>query len=194
MYELASLYAAGAMETEASAELEKIANSQPELLHLMGNMQEIAARLAVALSDQGFGTGVVPVRKKAIFSEIETRMPSVVTRTLGLSVEDAAKEPIVVTRSDNTVQWVSAAFSEMCGHALEDLRGRKLAPILQGKETDPKAVDAMRQAIRRLEPVTQDLVNYHKDGSSYRVSVHIEPVLDAGGKPLCFIAREKLLS
>jgi PAS domain S-box-containing protein len=90
------------------------------------------------------------------------------------------------------VQWVNPAFTAMCGYSIDELRGKSLGPILQGKRTDLAAVSRMRSAIHALRPCRETLVNYHKEGWPYWVDIEITPILDDERQPRWFVARERL--
>jgi PAS domain S-box-containing protein len=98
-----------------------------------------------------------------------------------------------VTDAEGRVEWVNAAFTAMCGHDLTEIKGHKPGRVLQGPETDAAAVARIRAALAAHEPCHETLVNYHKDGSPYRVDVRINPILDEDGAPLQFVARERKL-
>lgn len=103
------------------------------------------------------------------------------------------KEPdaLVVTDAAGRVIWVNAAFEKLCGRPLVDMAGRKPGHVLQGPQTDPATVAKIRDALAARQPCRAELVNYHADGSSYRVDAEIVPVLDDAGRPLWFVARER---
>lgn len=103
------------------------------------------------------------------------------------------KEPdaLVVTDAVGRVIWVNAAFEKLCGRPLADMAGRKPGHVLQGPQTDPATVAKIRDALAARQPCRAELVNYHADGSSYRVDAEIVPVLDDAGRPLWFVARER---
>lgn len=105
------------------------------------------------------------------------------------------KEPegFVVTDPRGLVEWVNPAFTAMCGYALEEIKGRKPGHLLQGPGTDPAPVARIREALRDRSPCRETLVNYHKDGTLYRVDVRITPILDDDQQPLWFVAQEQKL-
>ena len=99
----------------------------------------------------------------------------------------------VATGPDGLVEWVNPAFMAMCGYSLAELKGRKPGHLLQGPDTDAAAVERIRDALRARCTCRETLVNYHKDGTRYRVEVSIDPILDDAGQPLWFVARERKL-
>jgi PAS domain S-box-containing protein len=100
-------------------------------------------------------------------------------------------EALVVADAEGRVQRVNAAFTALCGYTQEELQGRKPGHVLQGPETDPGAVQRIRESLEARRACRETLVNYHKDGSTYRVLVAITPILDDGGQPLWFVAKER---
>ncbi|MCB1876685.1 MAG: response regulator [Chromatiales bacterium] len=97
---------------------------------------------------------------------------------------------VVVTDAAGLVQWVNPGFEHLTGYSLEETVGRVPGVKLQGPETDPRSIALMHKRIRAREPVQVDVVNYHKSGRPYWVSLDIQPVLDAQGELLNFIAIE----
>ena len=108
--------------------------------------------------------------------------------------QNTAPDGIVVTNPDAFVQWVNPAFIELCGYSLDEVRGKKLGPILQGADTDRETAARVRSAVHACRPCRETLLNYHKDGTPYFVDVTITPIVDDSGKPLWLIARERMVS
>ncbi len=88
---------------------------------------------------------------------------------------------------------INPAFTGLCGYGFAEIKGRKPGSFLQGAETDPKAVDAMRQAIKKARPCTVEIINYRKDGSAYRVRIAMEPICDEKQQLTGFRAAETQL-
>ena len=80
----------------------------------------------------------------------------------------------------------------MCGYTLDELRGKSLGPILQGKETDPVAVSRLRSALHDQRSCQETIVNYRKDGSTYWARIAITPISDDADQLRWFVARERL--
>jgi len=51
----------------------------------------------------------------------------------------------------------------------------------------------LREAVRDRRACTEALVNYHKSGQPYWVSINVTPLFDDAGEPLCMVARELAL-
>ncbi len=100
-------------------------------------------------------------------------------------------QAVVVSDVDGLIEWVSPAFSRMCGYTLGELRGNKAGKMLQGADTDPSVVEIMRSGIRERRAVHTQLVNYSKDGERYEVDIELSPTFGADGSCTGFIALEK---
>ena len=116
---------------------------------------------------------------------------------LSAMIEGRPQEPaadcggFVVTCPGGFVRWVNPAFLEMCGYSFDELRGKKLGPILQGADTDRDAVARMRSAVHERRPCHETILNYHKNGTPYWVEIDLAPIIDDDGQPRFFVARER---
>lgn len=176
----AALYVSGVMTASERENFELILAFHVELRAHVAGLQEVVA--AAAWRD-GVGNGAP-----------SERLRSRVLAAAGRPPRRAEPEALVVTSPEGLIEWVNPVFTAMCGHTLEELRGRKPGSLLQGPETDPKAVSRIRTAVREGRECRETLVNYHKDGSRYRVDVRIDPILDDERRPLWFVAREHKLT
>ena len=82
---------------------------------------------------------------------------------------------------DRPLVFVNDAFVHMTGYRREDSIGRNCR-FLQGEETDPETVRAIRDTIARGESEYFEIVNYRADGSRFWNGLHIGPVTDAAGE------------
>lgn len=98
-----------------------------------------------------------------------------------LRVRIEAEPARVVTNIDGFIIAINPAFTELCGHPFKNLKGHKPGSILQGPLSSVKSVDLLRKAIRNRETVTTEMVNYHRDGSTYRVRIEIKPLFAPTG-------------
>ncbi|WP_298842445.1 EAL domain-containing protein [uncultured Roseobacter sp.] len=91
-------------------------------------------------------------------------------------IAEMANESIFVTDGDQKIIWANNAFSKISGYAREEVVGMKPGQFLHGPETDPQAVAQVRRAIQNRQPVQTELVNYHRDGRPYWISLGISPL------------------
>ncbi|MFP4541980.1 MAG: PAS domain S-box protein, partial [Opitutales bacterium] len=95
---------------------------------------------------------------------------------------------VVITDAAGHVDWVNDGFTRITGYTLAEVRGHKPGAILQGPETDPTAVARLREAVRRREQCSVEILNYAKSGRPYWVSVTLNPIFAPCGALDRFIA------
>jgi PAS domain S-box-containing protein len=106
-------------------------------------------------------------------------------------IPNANAQAVVVADPDGRIEWVSPAFSRMCGYTLHELKGQKAGTMLQGEDTAPSAVEALRDGIRNKRRVHAQLINYSKGGERYGVDIELFPTFEHDGSCNGFIAIEK---
>ncbi|WP_172642238.1 PAS domain-containing protein [Allocoleopsis franciscana] len=87
---------------------------------------------------------------------------------------------------DNPIIYCNPAFLKITGYSQEEVIGRNCR-FLQGHDTDPIAVEQIRQSIRTGQEVRVVLKNYRKDGTLFWNDLTISPVRDSSGKVTHFI-------
>ena len=95
-----------------------------------------------------------------------------------LALVDVVDDGIVITDAQQRVTWANKGFCQLCGYALHELIGKNPGRLLQGGQTDTATVKKIRNALKNNEKCTVDILNYHKDGHPYWVSLHIAPLVD----------------
>ncbi|GCF12273.1 hypothetical protein Harman_02080 [Haloarcula mannanilytica] len=103
------------------------------------------------------------------------------------AIEEAPVGITLTTRGDdNSLIYVNKQFLEITGYTESEVLGRNCR-FLQGEETEPEPVDAMRTAIEAEEPVSVELRNYRKDGTMFWNQVSIAPVRDDDGTVVNYV-------
>jgi PAS domain S-box-containing protein len=83
--------------------------------------------------------------------------------------------------TDTPIIFTSAEFERQTGYPPHEVLGRNCR-FLQGPGTDPKAVQAIRDALAARTEITLDILNYRRDGSPFWNRLRIRPVLDKTGE------------
>jgi PAS domain S-box-containing protein len=92
--------------------------------------------------------------------------------------------PIVLAdpnQHDYPIIFANAAFCEMTGYDASEIVGRNCR-FLQGPDTDKEAVARIRAAVAARWNVSEELVNYRKDGSAFWNALFVNPVSNRGGR------------
>ena len=121
--------------------------------------------------------------EKISSSESELRkLSQIATRT---------QNGVIISDDQGRIEWVNEAFTSMTGYTLDEVKGKKPKDFLQGKDTDPKAIEKIKEALWNKKKVEQTIINYNKFNQPYHNSLQITPVFDEQGKLKNFIAIQK---
>ncbi|OSQ42475.1 PAS domain-containing protein [Marivita geojedonensis] len=86
---------------------------------------------------------------------------------------------------DNPMIFVSEEFERQTGYAAHEAVGQNCR-FLQGPDTNPFAIEAIRQGLRAETRFTIDILNYRKDGSAFVNRLRIRPIYDPSGNLMFF--------
>lgn len=101
---------------------------------------------------------------------------------------------VVITDRKGLTEWVNEGFTRITGYDIEHMRGQKPGAILQGNLTDSHTVDNISQALQANKSFAGEIINYHKNGQHYWISLSINPIFDDNGKLTQFVAIQKDIS
>ncbi|CAI5978455.1 unnamed protein product, partial [Closterium sp. NIES-64] len=87
---------------------------------------------------------------------------------------------------ENPIIFASDDFLELTEYSREEILGRNCR-FLQGPDTDPKTVQRIRDAIKKEEDITVQLLNYTKSGKQFWNLFHLQAVRDNKGMLQYFI-------
>ncbi|WP_294641749.1 PAS domain-containing protein [uncultured Aureimonas sp.] len=115
-------------------------------------------------------------------------------RELALVAVERTRMPMIITdpqQTDNPIVMANAAFLELTGYTAAEVIGRNCR-FLQGPETDPDDVDAIREALASgAEHFELEVPNYRRDGSTFRNQLAVSRVTGEGGELLYYFASQK---
>lgn len=121
--------------------------------------------------------------------------PNGVARFRGFMEPDEVEMSVVFTdptQPDNPMIYVSEAFARQTGYSVAESLGRNCR-FLQGADTSPQAVEAIRQGLAARTRFTIDILNYRKDGSPFMNRLRIRPIFDASGRLVYFAGAQNPL-
>ena len=106
----------------------------------------------------------------------------------GLLEADEAEMSVVFVDPhlpDSPMIYVSDEFEAQTGYSPEEAIGRNCR-FLQGPDTNPDTVQAIRHALRAQTRFTIDILNYRKDGTPFVNRLRIRPIYDSDGALMFF--------
>lgn len=132
--------------------------------------------------------GGQPVRMIGAMQDIDilTRANNEIRR---LSLVASATDSLVsILDAEENIEWVNESFEKLTGYRLAEIHDRKINDILNGPETDGATLERIRKQLESCVPVTEEILNYTKDGHKFWMKININPVFDQRGKLAKFIA------
>jgi PAS domain S-box-containing protein len=88
------------------------------------------------------------------------------------------------------IVYVNEAFERRTGYTRAEVLG-KTPRILQGEGTDRAALDRIRHALERWQPVREELLNYTKGGVPFWLELDIVPIANESGWFTHWVAVER---
>ncbi|HVU32424.1 MAG TPA: ATP-binding protein [Opitutaceae bacterium] len=122
-------------------------------------------------------------------AELALRASQAEARKLSL-VAAKTDNPVLIMSADGRIEWANLAFCRVMEYPLEEVVGRNPADFMVGPETSARVVGRIRSALTRAEGISTDVVNYSRSGRKFHLHVEIQPVRDARGELMNFIAVE----
>ena len=92
-------------------------------------------------------------------------------------------------RADNPIEIANPAFCTLTGYAEDEAVGRNCR-FLAGDATEPWLTDKIRASVHTRRPVLVDILNYRRDGTSFRNGVMITPLFDEAGELEWFLGSQ----
>jgi len=141
----------------------------------------------LVLTQMDSGGHVCIVQELDQESELETEL------ALKNRVLDAAGFGVVITdatQGDNPIIYLNEGFEKLTGYDRDEIIGRNCR-FLQGEETDPDTVAAIRNAVDAGNPISTDIVNYDADGDRFWNRLEIFPVTDETGAVANFVGFQR---
>jgi len=97
-------------------------------------------------------------------------------------VANGTDNSVIITDAKGLIEYVNPGFERLTGFSEAEVLGKKPGSVLQGKETDARTVQRIRDYIAREEPFYDEILNYSVDGKPYWISLSINPIFDKHGK------------
>ncbi len=130
---------------------------------------------------------------KQLSYEIDQQIKSKQNLLLLTRAVEAASEGIIVSSGpypDVGIIYANPAFTELTGYHLSEIKNKNCA-FLQGPDTNPETIKALRKAIKAGTPIRTTILNYTKDGVQFWNDLNINPIIDDDGNITNFVGIQK---
>lgn len=101
-------------------------------------------------------------------------------------------EALVLTDSQQTIQWVNKRFEKMTGYSQRFAVGKRPS-FLQGKNTKTETKNRIREHLKTGKTFEETVINYKKDSRQYLCQVAIFPITNNDNEVTHFLALENEL-
>ena len=88
---------------------------------------------------------------------------------------------VIITDDQDKIEWVNERFTKITGYSLEEIKGAAPYEILRGEETDEVTGRRIDDSKTGIDPFSDEILNYRKDGSKIWLSLNVSPLADEFG-------------
>ncbi len=176
--------------------MEQLANGQrssfqidKRYLHKEGHAVWVRLTLSLVLNDQGQPDHLIAAAQDIT----EERAAQEQISKLSL-VASKTRHSVIIAGPDGLIQWVNDGFTNLTGYTPDEAIGCKPGDLLQGPDTDRDTIRLIRERVRDKKGVSVEILNYHRDGRSYWISLEIDPVFNLDGELTHFMATQADIS
>lgn len=85
--------------------------------------------------------------------------------------------------------FISEEFEKQTGYSPKEALGKNCR-FLQGPETDPAAIEAIRRALDAESDLTIDILNYRKDGTKFWNRLRIRPLVGDDNEVMFYVGAQ----
>ncbi len=144
----------------------------------------VSLSVSPIFNEEGTPTGVLGIVRDVTERKIVEETMTLRSRAFGEIMEGVSiADPNL---PDNPLIYVNEGFERLTGYSMYDVVGQNCR-FLQGPETDPAAVEKIRQALKEKRKCTVDLINYRKNGTPFWNRVSMTPYFNDQGKLINFV-------
>ena len=105
--------------------------------------------------------------------ELEFKKLSIVTNNTDNSV--------IITSKEGYIEYVNPGFTKLTGYISEEVLGKKPEDFLNGPDTSSETISNITKKLSLNEPFYEEILNYTKNGTSYWISLAVNPVFNESG-------------
>ncbi len=164
-----------------------------EVQALRKNGREFSAEVIVnemRLDDTLYFTGVI--RDVTQYKQVEEQLNMLNDELQMLAlVAQETDNAVIVTDKEGQILWVNRGFASSSEYLMEDVLGQHLAELLQNTNSDPQAIDSIRQTLSSGQKMTTELLTHSKSGRPYWINMEVSPVFDYNDEVKKFIILER---
>ena len=152
-----------------------------QITGLKGTRRWVETHASPLRNDAGKITAVLGITR-----DISARKSAEAALRLSDTALKSVSQGVLITDAEHRIVSANAAFSAITGYSEAEIVGKN-CNLLQGPETDPATVMAIRSALKNRTEFAGEILNYRKLGNWFWNELTISPVFDAQGAPSHYI-------
>jgi PAS domain S-box-containing protein len=119
------------------------------------------------------------LNERPVKEQLRLKNRALTTCAEGVTIADA-------TQPDCPLIYVNRGFEKLTGYSATETCGTNCR-FLQGRDTDPAAVEEIRRAVKEKRECVVEILNYRKSGEQFWNRLSITPIYDKQGTVTHFI-------
>ncbi|MCW3092539.1 MAG: luxQ 5 [Ferruginibacter sp.] len=113
-------------------------------------------------------------------------------RVLSLIAEDNINT-VIIADAHGCISWVNKSFAKTTGYSLEEVKGKKV-DLMNGPDTSSDTIAYLVEQTTAGNPVNCELLNYHKNGTTYWVRILGQAIRNEQGELTGYFSMEEDIS
>jgi PAS domain S-box-containing protein len=102
-------------------------------------------------------------------------------------VASKTENSVVITDSDNRIEWVNEGFTRLTGYTLFEVEGKRMVDFLTATDSDSENAEKIKSHIQNKQSFSGEVLKTHKDGHPVWLQETITPISDESGEISQFI-------
>jgi diguanylate cyclase (GGDEF)-like protein/PAS domain S-box-containing protein len=132
------------------------------------------------------GTAAIYLLTRSLFRSLDREFKGQQEALISARALEATSLGVLISGPDRTTLSVNKAFEYLTGYAPHEIVGRSCA-LLQGPLTDKTVTADFSAALDAHRPISREVLNYRKDGTTFWNEVSISPIFDDKGALTHFV-------
>ena len=105
-------------------------------------------------------------------------------------VASKADNAICITNSNGILEWVNDGFERLTGYSFEEVKGKDLTTLFQGKDSSITAFQLLKNAMNEKQSYSAEILKYHKNGTKFWTQMTMTQIDSEDHKEAKFILIE----
>lgn len=91
-------------------------------------------------------------------------------------IAEQTSNAVLITDTEGKITFANDAFEKMTGFQEQEVLNKVPGSFLQGEDSNPEAIQTMREAIKAVKAFNVEIINYTKSKQKYWINIQCEPM------------------